>query len=313
MVKRTCIGLVVSSIAIAITLGSCLMSTAQLGTNPLKLLDAPSAAGTRLSYGAGSLQFGELRLPAGKGPFPLVILIHGGCWKRQLEPGVPEAVTSYQLLSPAATSLTAHGFATWNIEYRRLGDDGAGWPGTYLDIAAATDFVRSISAQKRLDLGRVAVLGHSSGGQLALWDAGRHKLPKTSPLYVARPLPIEEAISIDGPADLRSLVPLQQTMCGGPVVTELLGGTPEQEPERYIQGAVTGLSPIGVPQFVLSRAQPEVLLKLAQDYATAARKNGDAVRVVVQQGSSHFDGINPATTDWETVVTELKVRLKPHD
>ncbi len=115
----------IGKLRLAGTFAACVIShvacAAQSATDPAKLLEEPVSPAIKLSYGSNALQFGELRLPPGDGPFPLVIMIHGGCWERQLAPEVPEAITSFHLLSPAATSLTADGYATWNIEYRRVG------------------------------------------------------------------------------------------------------------------------------------------------------------------------------------------------
>lgn len=279
---------------------------AQSGTDPARLLQEPVSPAIRLSYGSNALQFGELRLPPGNGPFPLVILIHGGCWERQLAPDVPEAITSFQLLSPGATSLTAEGYATWNIEYRRVGNDGGGWPNTFLDVGAATDFVRAIAHDRHLDLKRVVILGHSSGGQLALWDAARFKLPKSSVLHAEYPLKVEDVVSVDGPADLAAFWPLQQQMCGAPVITKLMGGSPEQQPKRYSQGAITGLAPIKVPQLLVERREPAPLLTAAQQYVVDAKKKGEEVTLVIQNGRSHFDSINPQSEDWNTVVTTIQ-------
>jgi len=134
----------------------------------------------RIAYGTDSNQYGELRVPDGTGPHPLVILIHGGCFKA--------AYGKAQYFGAMADALKADGIATWNIEYRRLGQPGSGWPGTYLDVGRAVDHVREIAADYHLDLGRVAVVGHSTGGHLAMWAAARHRLTRASDLYVPDPL-----------------------------------------------------------------------------------------------------------------------------
>src|SRR4030095_6924971 len=109
-------------------------------TNPLELIKQETPpANERIVYGKDPLQFGELRLPAGAGPFPVAILVHGGCWSARLGK-LPEPVTSCELLRPMAAALAKAGIASWNIEYRRLGNEGGGWPGSYLDLSRATDF-----------------------------------------------------------------------------------------------------------------------------------------------------------------------------
>lgn len=118
----------------------------------------------RIDYGSGPQQFGELRLPKGAGPFPVVVLVHGGCWMAQFD---------YVYMTRMAAWLAQRGVATWTIEFRRVGDDGGGWPGTFLDVANATDDLRTIAKTQPIDLKRIYAAGHSAGGQLALWLGAR--------------------------------------------------------------------------------------------------------------------------------------------
>src|ERR1700724_95725 len=123
--------------------------------------------GIRLKYGDESVQFGDLYVPADEESHPVVILIHGGFWR---------AAYDLSLMTKLAQDLAARGIAAWNIEYRRVGNSGGGWPGTFLDVAGATDYVMTIAATYRLDLQQVVAVGHSAGGHLALWLAARGKL-----------------------------------------------------------------------------------------------------------------------------------------
>src|SRR5215210_6101524 len=123
-----------------------------------KLPSKPADA--KVAYGSDPLQFGELRLPKGTGPFPVAVVIHGGCW-------VSEFAT-LQNTAAAADALRDAGVATWNIEYRRSNNPGGGWPGTFMDVAAATDYVRELARRYTLDLTRVLAIGHSAGAHLAL-------------------------------------------------------------------------------------------------------------------------------------------------
>jgi hypothetical protein len=140
----------------------------------------------RLAYGGGPLQFGELRLPDGDGPHPVAIVIHGGCWLAEYDLGY---------MSGLADALTDAGIATWSIEYRRVGDDGGGWPGTFQDVADAADFLVEIAPGCNLDLDRVAAVGHSAGGHLALWLAGRKGLSGGDPLRGEAPLPLHGVVA----------------------------------------------------------------------------------------------------------------------
>ncbi|WP_233581533.1 alpha/beta hydrolase [Acidipila sp. EB88] len=157
----------------------------------------PARDAQTLHYDSGPLHFGKLRLPTSGERVPVVIVVHGGCWADHL----PARSSTPGLLTHGASVLGSHerGVATWNIEYRRAGSPGGGWPNTYLDLAKAVDYLRKIAAKDKLDLSRVFVVGHSSGGQLALWLGARPKLPSTSPLHTIGPLAIKEIIDIDGP------------------------------------------------------------------------------------------------------------------
>src|ERR1700674_3192823 len=119
----------------------------------------PPPADTRLSYGTDPNQFGDLRLPKTKGPVPLVMNIHGGFWRAK-----------YDLAHAGhlCAALTAKGVATWNIEYRRVGNPGGGWPGTFEDIRNAYRYLPQIAKRYDFDSTKILVMGHSAGGHLAL-------------------------------------------------------------------------------------------------------------------------------------------------
>ena len=156
-------------------------------SDDIEALTPPAADVRRIAYGADRWQFGDLRLPAGPGPHPVVITIHGGFWRARY---------GLDYLRYVAAALSAAGLATWNIEYRRIGNAGGGWPGTFLDVAAAADHVRALATTYPLELGRVVALGHSAGGHLAYWLAGRHHITPGSPLYANEPLPLAGAVAL---------------------------------------------------------------------------------------------------------------------
>ena len=132
-----------------------------------------------IHYGPAPSQVAELFLPKGKGPHPVVVLLHGGCFLQQFE--------GFAQTSGLAADLAGRGYAVWNVEYRKLGEPGAGYPGTFQDVATAVDRLRTEAPKYGLDLHRVVAVGHSAGGHLALWAASRGKLPAGSPLYARRP------------------------------------------------------------------------------------------------------------------------------
>jgi acetyl esterase/lipase len=148
----------------------------------------------RVEYGPDPNQFGELRIPAGRGPHPVVVLIHGGCFKA--------AYASLRDLAPMGDALKAQGIATWNVEYRRLGQPGGGWPGTHQDVGRAVDQLRALAETYRLDLNRVVIVGHSAGGHLAMWAASRSRIPTSSALYANDPLKVRGVVDLAGPVDL---------------------------------------------------------------------------------------------------------------
>lgn len=140
-------------------------ASAQTTMTSRDLLALPQpAADETIAYGPEPQQRAELRVPKGAGPHPVVVLVHGGCW---------EAPWGFDHVRSLAAALTREGHATWSLEYRRLGDPGGGWPGTLEDVGRGADHLRTIAAAYRLDLDRVVAVGHSAGGQLALWLAGR--------------------------------------------------------------------------------------------------------------------------------------------
>jgi acetyl esterase/lipase len=253
----------------------------------------------RIAYGMESSQYGELRIPAGAGHHPLVVLIHGGCFKA--------AYATLSVLGPMADALKAEGIATWNIEYRRLGEPGSGWPGTYHDVGRAVDQVRAIAREHNLDLNRVAVVGHSAGGHLAMWTAARHRLTRTSELYVADPLPVRGVMDLAGPLDMMANISGYEALCEDSVITSLLGGTPAAVPEHYAQASAIKLLPLGIPQvLVVGSHEHFVPLPVVDAYVTAATGAGDQVRRILIPGAGHFEIASPLSFTWPQVKAAIQ-------
>ncbi len=248
----------------------------------------------QISYGKDPLQFGHLRLPSSQGPHPLVILIHGGCFLAQYD---------LEHTGPASEALTELGFAVWSLEYRRVGNPGGGWPGTFLDIARGTDFVRGLAAEYSLDVNQVITMGHSAGGHLALWAAARHRLPPSSPLYLPNPLIPKGVVAL---GSVPTLEMLHKEQACGAVVNKLMGGSPLAVPERYSHAAPAHLFPLGVPQILINGRFDESWFRFGKAYFDQAQQAGEDIRFIVAPESGHFEVIMPASSTWPIVTGALE-------
>jgi acetyl esterase/lipase len=272
------------------------LSWAELSRLPLP------PAGERSSYGRGPQQFGELRIPKGDGPFPVVVLIHGGCWQNAFE---------YGYVTRFAAWLSDRGVATWTIEYRRLGDDGGGWPGTFLDVADATDALAGMAAKARLDFNRVYAAGHSAGGQLALWLASRSTLPESSELYRKNP------VVIRGVLGLAAITNLDKYRIGPPnschsSVEPLLGGTPDKVAKRYAETSPRQRLPLGVRQvFIQGENDPIVDAASLNEYVEAAKTAGDDATILLLPGAGHFETSVPLSKTESAFEKALRLLLAP--
>ena len=261
----------------------------------------------RLRYGPAPTGFGELRTLSGDGPHPVVILVHGGYWRARY---------GLDLMDGLGDDLARRGVASWNIEYRRLGDPGGGWPGTFRDVAAAAERLRDLALEHHLDLTRVITIGHSAGGHLALWLAARRRVPtgvlgdgEGVELTGPAALPLAGVISQAGVADLTEG---WRRKLSSDVITELLGGSPESVPDRYAIADPALLLPLGLPQALVHGQNDDIVpIAISRDYAAAAASAGDPAHFRVVPGADHFDIINPATKAWAMIIEELRAILAP--
>jgi acetyl esterase/lipase len=249
-------------------------------------------------YGPASSQVVEVFLPKGAGPHPVVILLHGGCYRAELE-GLPQT-------GGIARDLAKRGFAVWNVEYRRFGEDGAGYPGTFDDVATAVDRIRDEAARWRLDTGRVIALGHSAGGHLALWAAARAKLPAASPLHRPDPLRISAVISLAGIGDLEGQGDVFARACGADTFQRLLGPQP-----AYADTSPARLLPTGSRVVMVHGAFDHVMPPFTgRAYAEQVRKAGGVAEVLVIPDAGHFDVVIPTTPAWRMVADRVEQEMR---
>ena len=240
---------------------------------------------SRHRYGDHPRQVADLHRPAGPGPHPVAVVVHGGTWQPPY---------TRLIMRPLCRDLVGRGCAAWNVGYRRLGIDGGGWPETFDDVAAAIDHLAEL-ADGGLDLGRVTLIGHSAGGQLALWAAGRDELPPGAP--GARPrVPAQRVLGLAPVCDMSRV---------GDAARDLLGGGARDVPDRYAQADPMLRLPLAVPVGIVHpRDDRTVSVQGSRDYAAAARAAGGDVTLVEPAGG-HVDPIDPRTAAWRAAVAWL--------
>ncbi len=252
---------------------------------------APAPAPERRAYGSDPSQFGEFTAPAGSGAARgIVVVVHGGFWRSAYD---------LSLGRPLAADLARAGWATWNIEYRRVGD-GGGWSSTFDDAALALDHLATLGST-RLDLGRVYTLGHSAGGHLAAWLAARPGLPPQSP-GAAPKVRVAGVVSQAGVLDL-----VEGAELGGGAVVDLMGGGPADVPQRYAVGSPAERAPSGVPSVcVHGTADANVPISQSERFVRRATAAGDRAELVRLEGADHFDLIDVASPAWKACTAALE-------
>jgi acetyl esterase/lipase len=278
-------------------------------TSPQRLMAWPDLlsrprprADATIPYGHDPLQVADLWLPPGPGPHPTVLMIHGGCWQT--------GIADRTIMDWIADDLRRRGIAVWNIDYRGVDRPGGGYPGTFLDAAAAADALRANAARYRLDLGHLVAVGHSAGGHLALWLAGRPRLPEGSPLRSADPIAIHAVISLGGLPDLEEAA-RSENGCGNAVVGQLVngGGAPRHDP--FADTSVPRLAPLGVPQVLVNGLQDRIIpTAYAEGYARPMRAAGDRVDVHMMDRTGHVELIAPESAAWAAAVSEIRRALE---
>lgn len=246
-------------------------------------------------YGPERSQRADLYLPHGAGPHPVMAMLHGGSWQKRYGKLVMRGL---------AADLVRRGWAVWNMEYRRLGE-GGGWPATFEDVALAIDHLTRLDAP--IDLDSISLLGHSAGGHLALWAAGRNRLPAGAPGSG----PAVQLKRVIGQAPVCDLVGAYRLWHGG-AVRALMGGSPDAFPERYAVGDPLGLTPLEMPVLLVHGVLDEtVSIELSRRYAEHAQALGGEVELVEITGEagSHRAHIDPRGEAWQLVTSWLGVPL----
>ncbi|WP_017186272.1 alpha/beta hydrolase family protein [Alkalibacillus haloalkaliphilus] len=250
----------------------------------------------KIAYGHDQSQYGVLRLPENKGKSPVVVSIHGGFWK---------AKYNLEENTPLAEDLTNRGYATWNIEYRRIGEEGGGWPGTFNDIIDAVNCLKEIEETDQLDLTNVIVIGHSAGGHLALWLASRVK-KQLDITFNELQVPIRKVISLAGITDLKKVWEIHDREGVLSPVLELMGGSPHEEPGRYKIASPIESLPLNVEQVLIhGELDRHVPIELSKDYYLTAKEHHDFVKFVSLADAEHFKVIDPSTEEWAKVLDTL--------
>jgi acetyl esterase/lipase len=287
--------LILICITSAVTLG-CSQSSSSTGNNvssgssSQSSSSLSSASPFQLSYGGNVMQVGDFRMPAAatNGPVPLVIIVHGGCWI--------SAYADFHSMDRFAEAITALGYATWNIEYRAIGTGGE-WPVIFQDIGNAIDYSYIIAQQHNVDLNKVAVIGHSAGGHLALWAAGRSKILPSSLLYKANPLMPRGVISLGGIADLtrdNSCYSATSAIIGFP-----LDSTDVMLSARLHETSPQQMLPLQIPSILITGSADNIIPpQISIDYVAAAIALGDNSSHYSVNGAGHFELIEPERTDW---------------
>ncbi|MGP7795199.1 alpha/beta hydrolase [Sphingomonas sp. CLY1604] len=255
-------------------------------------------ADATFAYGDAPLQRVDLWCPAGAGPHPVVVMVHGGCWQSD--------IADRRLMDWVAADLRDHGIAVWNIDYRGVDRTGGGYPGTFCDVAAAADALRLHGAG--LDLTRIVAVGHSAGGHLALWLAARPRLPVDSPLRADDPLPIAHVVSLGGLPDLEAVAASPDNGCGTEVIARLV------DPGRadpFADTSVPRLSPLGVPQDLVNGREDRIVpYRFATDHVARATAAGDAARLHTVADTGHVELIAPETPAWATARRLIAAALR---
>lgn len=259
----------------------------------------------RFAYGSDPSQHADLYLPAGTRRPGTVVLVHGGFWRARF---------GLEVIEDVARDLTGRGWVVWNVEYRRVGN-GGGWPETLLDVAAAVDHLAVVSVEVPLDLTRVVAVGHSAGGHLAAWAAGRHtagrdpsgKLGWGEDLDGAVPGrdPVVEITGVISLAGVLDLATAAAEGIGNDAARSFMGGDRTRRPARYAATDPLAQVPIEAPVVAVhARGDFNVPFEQSVAYVERARAAGQEATLVEVEGD-HFTVVDVASQAWPEVIEAL--------
>ena len=252
----------------------------------------------RIVYGNDQVNYADLRIPKNDklktaAGYPVALLLHGGAW---------QATRPLERTAPLAEALTDFGIVTYNLEYRRLGNPGGGYPGSFQDIGRAVDFLRVLAPEYNLDLSRVIFVGFSSGGHLALWAAGRHKIDASSPLFVEDPLPLKGVVA------LAAIANMQVAYDGGrdDQWTFLDVTTAQDAAQRYPYTSPYHMLPTGVPTtHIVGDLDNQWRINGIHQYVDKSIELGTEARVSDLIGAGEQDVADPCGPAWPTIAQEV--------
>ena len=311
-----------AAVFLAMLAAACAPAPVQAAAPPAEAAEAPAAApaplmtwpdldaiprptgAQTLRWGSGKTDITDLWLPAGEGPHPVAVMVHGGCWQK--------SIADRTLMDWMAHALAQRGWAVWNIEYRGVDEAGGGYPGTFLDASAATDALRTYAAEYNLDLSRVTGIGHSAGGHLILWLAARGKLPEGNVLKPENPIAFRGVVVSGGLADLEASRPVTLPSCLDEVYDQLTGPVRAERPDPLADVSPARLLPIGVPFASVHGAQdqiaPPLLAEALTEKAIAA---GDAAEAIIVPQTGHVELVAPDTEAFRQQAETLERFIQP--
>ncbi|MEU6072667.1 alpha/beta fold hydrolase [Micromonospora sp. NPDC047074] len=262
--------------------------------DPRAVLSRPAPApDLTVSYGDHPDQVADLRLPAGAGPARrLVVVVHGGFWRAEYD---------RRHTDPLAVALAALGHPVAQVEYRRTGQPGGGWPGTPADLLTGVTELPRLAAGAlpgRVAAGPPLLVGHSAGGHLALYAAA------TAPAAVGGVLAL---------APVSNLAEAYRLDLDEGAVAALLGGGPADFPERYAATDPRALVPVSSRTVVIHGAcDRQVPIEMSREFVAAGRAAGGEIRLVELPECEHFGLIDPESPAWPQVTAAFRSLLKDH-